>query len=237
MLAHDYAMRALAGAHPGGHNHELMVAMRGIMAVGLIAVRLTHLVLTRLLAVVETVRVGDPFVPRNARRLYLIAWSVLGLSVAHVIVMAFARAAASTGHPISGIPTRLDVSRWLTVLLLDVPADVEHFRSATWALLGAIAVLAALGVRYPLRMLPVLMLELLWKAICVVLVGLPPWHDGALEGAFRETWVSTLVGVAVCAVAIPCGYVVRRYVLGPADRWTDPPSDESASGATGPAPA
>lgn len=122
-------------------------------------------------------------------------------------------------------------------LLLDVPADVEHFRSATWALLGAVAVLAALGVRHPLRMLPVLMFELLWKAIWVVAVGLPRWHDGALEGAFRETWVSTLVGVAICAVAIPWGYVVRHYVRAPADRWTNGDSDDASPAAEGHAPA
>lgn len=126
LVAHDFAMRALAQAHPTDENHGLMIGMRWIMAIGLASIPLTHLVLTRLLAIVETVRAGDPFVPQNARRLSLIAWSVLGLALLHVAVMAIARAASTPSHPI-GIETRLDVARWVTVLLLFVLARVfEH---------------------------------------------------------------------------------------------------------------
>jgi hypothetical protein len=125
-VAHDFAMRALGAAHPGDDNHGFMVGLRWIMIIGLAAVPLTHMVLARLLDIVETVRAGDPFVPQNANRLYLIAWSVLGLSVMHVAVMAIARAASTPAHPI-GIETRLDVTRWVTVLLLFVLARVfEH---------------------------------------------------------------------------------------------------------------
>jgi hypothetical protein len=104
-------------------------------------------------------------------------------------------------------------------LLLDVPPDIEHFRSATWALLGALALLAALGVRYPLRMLPVLLFELAWKVVWVVLVGLPRWRAGTLEGAFSETWTSNLAGIVICTLAIPWGHVAREYLRAPGDRW------------------
>ncbi|HYD53190.1 MAG TPA: DUF2975 domain-containing protein [Gemmatimonadaceae bacterium] len=125
-VAHDFAMRALGGAHPGDDNHGLMLGMRWIMVIGLAAVPLMHLVLSRLLAIVETVRAGDPFVPENAQRLNRIAWSVLGLALMHVVVMAIARAASTASHPI-GIETRFDLARWVTVLLLFVLARVfEH---------------------------------------------------------------------------------------------------------------
>src|SRR3982751_2908101 len=63
---------------------SLVLAMRSIMLIGLAAVPLTHVVLSRLLAIVETVRAGDPFVAENAARLYRIAWSILGLELMHV---------------------------------------------------------------------------------------------------------------------------------------------------------
>src|SRR5687767_6707147 len=44
--------------------------------------------------------------------------------------------------------------------------------------LGALTLLCVLGIRYPLRMLPLLVFELLWKLIWVVAFGLPLWLDG-----------------------------------------------------------
>jgi len=48
--------------------------------------RSAHLVLTRLLAIVETVKVGNPFVMANAVRLKTIAWAILGLEMMHFTV-------------------------------------------------------------------------------------------------------------------------------------------------------
>ena len=42
-------------------------------------------------------------------------------------------------------------------LLLDAPEEVEHFRGVTWCLLSTVAALAIVGLRHPLRMLPLLM--------------------------------------------------------------------------------
>jgi hypothetical protein len=104
----------------------LVLGMRAIMAIGVAAVPLTHVVLTRLLAIVETVREGDPFVAENAARLHTIAWSVLGLALMHVAVVSIATSVSSPSFPID-IKWRFDVSRWVTVLLLFVLARVfEH---------------------------------------------------------------------------------------------------------------
>jgi hypothetical protein len=43
---------------------------------------------------------------------------------------------------------------------------------AQW--LAAISLLALLGIRYPLKMLPLLFFEFLWKAVWVLGWGLPP---------------------------------------------------------------
>jgi hypothetical protein len=105
-------------------------------------------------------------------------------------------------------------------LLLDAPETAEHFRGVTWCLLGAVAVLAVVGIRYPLRMLPLLMFELLWKATWLITIGLPLRRSGQLVGEFGETWFANVMGVVVVAIVIPWGYVVRTYLRAPGDRWT-----------------
>src|SRR5690606_40530661 len=51
-------------------------------------------------------------------------------------------------------------------LILTPPASADE-GSVIHALLGALAVMAALGVRYPLKMLPLLLFELLWKVLWI----------------------------------------------------------------------
>src|SRR5687767_10760072 len=48
-------------------NPALMLGLRVIMVAGIAAAALTHLVLGRLLAIVDSVRAGDPFIAVNAR--------------------------------------------------------------------------------------------------------------------------------------------------------------------------
>lgn len=105
-------------------------------------------------------------------------------------------------------------------LLLDSPEQAEHFRGVTWCLLSTVALLALLGLRYPLKMLPLLFFELTWKATWVLSIGLPLRSAGRLEGAFSETWFANLLGLVIFPLAIPWGYVVRRYIRERGDPWS-----------------
>lgn len=104
-------------------------------------------------------------------------------------------------------------------LLLDAPETVDHFRGVTWCLLSTVAVLALLGLRYPLKMLPLLFFELIWKLTWVITIGVPLRSSGELEGAFSETWFANVLGLVIFPLAIPWGYVVRRYIRERGDRW------------------
>jgi hypothetical protein len=105
-------------------------------------------------------------------------------------------------------------------LLLDTPETAEHFRGVTWCLLGTVALLAVLGLRYPLKMLPLLFFEFVWKTTWLVTIGFQLRSSGQLEGAFRETWFANVMGLVIFSLAIPWGYVIRKYVREPGDRWT-----------------
>ncbi|HEX6252209.1 MAG TPA: hypothetical protein VFZ56_12335 [Gemmatimonadaceae bacterium] len=111
-------------------------------------------------------------------------------------------------------------------LLLGSPEGAEHFRGVTWCLLSTVALLAVLGLRYPLKMLPLLFFELIWKASWVLVIGLPLRASGQLEGAFSETWFANVLGLVIFPIVMPWGYVVRTYIREPGDRWA--PSRVSA---------
>jgi hypothetical protein len=55
----------------------------------------------------------------------------------------------------------LAVTRWPEIL--NPPADAAHMDTVVANMLGAFSLLALLGIRYPIRMLPLLFFELLWK--------------------------------------------------------------------------
>jgi len=120
LIAEEWVFRGL-GVRPGG-DATLILWMRMVMVIGIGSVPFTHVVLTRLLAIVETVRLGDPFVAENAARLKAMAWAVLGLELLHLAVGALAVG------PLSNSQLDLDwsfsVIPWLAVLLLFVLAQV-----------------------------------------------------------------------------------------------------------------
>ena len=87
------------------------------------------------------------------------------------------------------------------------------------ALLAALGALMALGLRYPLQMLPIMLFELLWKAIWLVGVGMPLWRANQVDAESAETLQACLVGVVLCVIAIPWPYFWANYVRKSGDRW------------------
>jgi hypothetical protein len=120
LVAGDLVFRAL-GADVA--NIRLIGGMRLIMAIGIGSTPLTHILLTRLLAIVDTVRRGDPFVAGNAARLQTTAWALFGLELLHLAVGAIAAAASSPSQPLD-LHWSFSVTGWLAVLLLFVLARV-----------------------------------------------------------------------------------------------------------------
>ena len=87
------------------------------------------------------------------------------------------------------------------------------------ALLGALAVMSLLGLRYPLQMIPLLLFELLWKLIWVVASAIPMWRGPGLDPYASETLFACLMGVVLVPLVVPWGYVIERYARSPGDPW------------------
>src|SRR4026209_2964616 len=70
---------------PSPEAERVVMGLRAIAVLGLVSIPLHYVVLKRLLAIVETVREGDPFVAANASRLQTIAWVLLTLQILSII--------------------------------------------------------------------------------------------------------------------------------------------------------
>jgi hypothetical protein len=108
---------------PSPEADRLVWGMRAIAALGLVAIPLNYAILKRLLAIVETVRAGDPFVATNAERLRAIAWALLTLQVLSMVIGAIGKLVSSPAHPLH-LDAGFSLNGWLAVLLTFLLAQV-----------------------------------------------------------------------------------------------------------------
>ena len=102
--------------------------------------------------------------------------------------------------------------------LLPEAHTMPLYEGVTLCLLVAMSLLAFLGLRYPVRLLPVLLFESTWKLLWLALVALPKVLGGGLDAATSEVLVNCSLVVPILAV-IPWAYVWRTYVRASGDRW------------------
>jgi hypothetical protein len=110
----------------------------------------------------------------------------------------------------------LELTVWPSIL--DAGKSWELMHGVVAAMLGAMGLLALLGLRYPLQMLPLLFFELTWKTIWLLRVALPLWLGHRLDADTSETAIECLI-VVVYLVLIPWPYVFKTYVTAPGAPW------------------
>ena len=108
---------------PSPEAARLVMGMRAIAVLGLATIPINYAVLKRLVAIVETVRGGDPFVPTNASRLQAIGWALLALQLFSLVIGGIAKAVSSPAHPLR-LDAGFSVTGWLAVLLTFLLARV-----------------------------------------------------------------------------------------------------------------
>jgi hypothetical protein len=89
-------------------------------------------------------------------------------------------------------------------------------KAMEWCVWNAFATLAGIGIFRPVRMLPILLLEVFYKVQWLLIVAYPLWRAGTLAGSPAEDITSAFVWVALPIVAIPWGYVVLTFIYRPA---------------------
>ena len=102
---------------------QVVWGLRSVALLGLVAVPLNYAILTRLLAMVDTVRAGDPFVATNAQRLQAIAWMLLTLQILSIVIGAIGESISTPAHPVN-LNAGFSINGWLAVLLTFLLARV-----------------------------------------------------------------------------------------------------------------
>ena len=105
---------------------------------------------------------------------------------------------------------------WPWILTHDpVPA---HSGPVSQSLLAAIGLLAVAGIRHPLRMLPLLVFEVVWKAIFLISFAVPLWRAGEIDPASWENIWNCLL-VIVFIPVIPWRYFFRTFIMSKSEAW------------------
>lgn len=96
--------------------------LRWVMVITAPVILLAHIILTRLIAMIDDVRAGNPFASANAARLRHIAWALLGIQLLD-LAYGFVSIAASerTGEYFGW---SFGLTGWLAVLMLFILARI-----------------------------------------------------------------------------------------------------------------
>jgi hypothetical protein len=100
--------------------------------------------------------------------------------------------------------------------ILTHPGPWDPTNAVAWCVWTAFATLAGLGIIRPLKMLPIVLLEIFYKVLWLILVAYPLWSKGTLAGSPAEGITSQFLWVILPIVAVPWGYAFTSYVYKPA---------------------
>jgi hypothetical protein len=90
----------------------------------------------------------------------------------------------------------------------------DNVTAAAWCMWGAYSVILFIGIIYPLKMLPVVLFEIIYKVTWLIIVAYPLWIKNQLIGSPAEGMTYTFLWVVLPIVAMPWRYFFRTHILG-----------------------
>jgi hypothetical protein len=97
-------------------------------------------------------------------------------------------------------------------------STMELMHGTVTCMLGALSLMAALGLRYPLQMLPILLYEMAWKAIWLLTIALPQWRANRMDAATAQMTIAVLM-VVIFPIIVPWSHIIDKYVKKAGDPW------------------
>ena len=107
-------------------------------------------------------------------------------------------------------------------LLPTIQTLAEHApmeRGVHNALISGLWLMAIFAFRYPLKMVPILLFEMVWKTVWLLAFGLPQWWTGTGSPRLSQDLWDIGAFPLVVLLIVPWGYVWRHFVRAPGDRW------------------
>ena len=89
----------------------------------------------------------------------------------------------------------------------------EPVRAVAFCVWAAYSTMAVLGLIHPLRMLPMLMFMMAYKAIWLIIVAWPLWSSGELAASPAAEMAKAFSWIILPIIAMPWGYFFKTFVL------------------------
>lgn len=89
--------------------------------------------------------------------------------------------------------------------------DWSLMRGVAKSMMGAIAILSFIGIFHPLKMLPLLLFETLWKTLWLLIIALPAWNNNRWNADIEYTFYEC-IGIIIAYLIIPWPYVWKNFI-------------------------
>ncbi len=107
----------------------------------------------------------------------------------------------------------LGIDSWTHILTFK--GSWDPVEAAAWCVWASYSALSVLGIIHPLKMLPLVLLEIFYKVLWLIVVAYPLWSTNQLPGSPAEEMTYAFLWVALAIIAVPWKYVFKNYVLKP----------------------
>ena len=97
--------------------------------------------------------------------------------------------------------------------LLTHRSSWDPYTTAAFCMWAGFALISLIGVFHPLKMLPLMIFEVMYKVLYLVLVSYPLWSTNRLAGSPEEDMTFRFLPVILGIVAVPWKYALDKYVL------------------------
>ena len=100
---------------------------------------------------------------------------------------------------------------WTYILSHQGPWD--HVKAAAFCMWASYSLLSIVGVFHPLKMLPLVVFEIIYKLVWLMVVAYPLWSAGQLAGSPAEGMTDAFLWVVLPIVAMPWKHALDKYIL------------------------
>src|SRR5438045_9597727 len=105
---------------------------------------------------------------------------------------------------------------WSHILTHTGPWDNPN--AAAWCMWGSYSVISFIGILRPLKMLPIVLFEIVYKTAWLFIVAYPLWVKNQLIGSAAEGMTRVFVWVVFPIAAMPWRYFFRTDIL---NKWME----------------
>ena len=106
--------------------------------------------------------------------------------------------------------TFLAMDVWTHIITYDQKWDPSD--AMNWSVWAAFTLFAVIGIFHTVKMIPIMVLEIVYKTIWLILVALPLFQDGNLSDDTTDGMIFPFILVILPVTFVPWGYVVKKYI-------------------------